>query len=52
MRAVFVGVFKRLGVLAEDFATLLAGEDHFCALLEWVVFGFVVAVRAVEPFPA
>lgn len=52
VRAVLVGVLELLGVFAEALAALLAGEDQLQGLLERVRLLLVVAVGAVEPFPA
>lgn len=52
VRTVLVGFLELLGVFAEGFAALFAGECHVCLLQERVVFRFLVAFCAVEPFPA
>lgn len=36
-------------VLPKHLPTLLAAEDHFIGLQDWVVGGFLVALTAVEP---
>lgn len=51
VRAVLVALVEFLGVLAEALLALFAGEYHFEALEEFVLFLFAVAFGAVEPFP-
>jgi len=52
VRAVLVGFLELARVLPEALLTLLARKDHLEALQEDMVLLFLVALDAVEPFPA
>ena len=50
--AVFVSFLELFDLFAENFLTFLASKDHLSCPFELVVLSFVVALGAVEPFPA